>query len=416
MTQPLPEPVAAVLRQLLDAHEQVDRQNVVRVRITQQKHRSYFSDEDATPRHSTNATLSRLAAAGALRLHWRKWEEGNWLEAVDLIPERADLLYTLLGRRPRAVLDQELRLLLDAQHPRQGWHASFLEWAHRQIDAHRSIAPLERDNPAHNVDLLVALDGLAGLAEPTLERTLSVRLFADSKRLDTLRADLLRVLRAHDPEAHGFGDDDRALLRAHQLDRVPEYLPLAGPLVLRTPNALLDLAPFRPSVALSAATLRAATIEQCTARWIVTIENPTSFTELLKQCPPDLLMISIGGFASPTAVGLLRNIRATYPNTPLLHWGDLDAGGLRILAHLRRQLGPVAALAMDPTVLASQPAHARPLTASDYDALAALRQQADLADCLPLIEALLAAGQKLEQEAVDLRVVLAQLAAAGEET
>ncbi len=411
MTADLPETARALLHQLLDRYEQPERRNVVRVRLSAQEHPAYFSAEDAAPRHSTNAALGRLAQGGALRLRWRKWEEGNWLDAVDLAAEGAAALYALLGRHPRDEQDQALRRLLDAQRPRGRWHAAFLGWARAQLEAHRSVAPLDRGDPALNAGLLLALDGLAGLAEPTLERTLSVRLFGDSKRLEGLRAPVLRVLRAHDPEAAAFGDDDRALLRAHRLDRVPEYLPLAGPLALRTPDALLDLAPFRPSVALSAATLRAAAVAACAARWVVTVENATSFTELLAQRPPELLAISVGGFASPTAVELLRAIRAARPDLPLLHWGDLDAGGLRILAHLRRQIGPVAALAMDPAIFAAHRALAQPLTAADRSALAALRGQAILADCLPLIEALLAAGQKLEQEAVDLRAVLAQIAA-----
>lgn len=411
----LPETARALLHTLLDRHERPGRQNVVRVRLTPRDHPAYFSAEEAAPRHHTNAALRRLAEAGALRLHWRKWEDGNWLEAVDLVEEQAPALYRLLGREPRNAQDQALHRLLDAQRARPGWHAAFLAWTRTQLAANRSVAPLERGDPTLNADLLRALAALADLREPTLERSLSVWLFGDSKRLEALRGALLRVLRAHDPAAAAFGDDDWALLRAHQLDRVPEYVPLAGPLLLwvpagdTQPDAALDLTPFRPSLALSAATLRSARVATCDARWLVTVENPTSFTELLAQRPPELLTVCTGGFASPAVIGLLRGARAARPDLPLLHWGDLDAGGLRILAHLRRQVGTVAALAMEPALLERQRALARPLSPGDRSALTALRDDADLADCRTLIDAILAAGHKLEQEAVAAAEVLRRL-------
>src|SRR4051812_45556940 len=119
----------AILHTLLDRYEQPRRQNVVRVRLSQHEHAAYFSTEDSAPRRATNQALSRLADSGALCLRWRKWEDGNWLDAVDLVAAQADVLYALLGRSPRHEQDRALRELLDAQTPRPGWHADFCTWA-----------------------------------------------------------------------------------------------------------------------------------------------------------------------------------------------------------------------------------------------------------------------------------------------
>jgi hypothetical protein len=409
----LPAPAHAILHALLDRHEQPGRQNVVRVRLSQREHPAYFSADDVTPRQATNIALRHLADAGALRLHWQRWEENNWLEAVDLVAEQAHMLYTLLGRSPRDEQDHALLQLLDAQEPCSDWHASFLAWTHAQLAAQRSVAPLDRNDPALNGDLLQALTAIAMLPDPVLERTLSVRLFGDSKRLETLRGAIVRVLRRHDPDAALFGDDDWALLQAHQLARAPEYVPIAGPLVLRvqTPNAQqaiteIDLTFFHPSVALSSAMLTHAEVGACSARALMTVENATSFHEMLTVRPPDVLVIYTGGFASPTLIRLLRAVRAARPDLPLLHWGDLDAGGLRILAHLREHAGTVAPLAMNVAIFDAFRAYAQPLTPTDRTALAALRAHPALTDCQSLIDALLTAGKKLEQEAVDSRSVL----------
>ncbi len=409
----LPESARPILQTLLDRCEQPGRQQVARVRLSEREHPAYYSHEDATPRREINAALTQLAREGTLVLRWRRWEEGNWLESVDLLPEGADSLYHLLARAPRADQEDALRALLAAQRPQSGWHAAFLAWSSAMLDARRTAPPLDRADLATSADLLRALAALAVLEAPTLERALSVRLFGNSKRLAGLRGGLLRVLRRHDPDAPLYGDDDDALLRAHQLDRAPEYVPLAGPLTLSLPASDLPLAlvPFIPSLALPAPLLRAARIVAIGARAVITVENLTSFSELCACRPPDVLALYTGGFASPTVIGLLRAIQVAAPSVPLWHWGDMDAGGLRILAHLRAKLGAVGALAMNPATFAAYAAAAQPLTPGDRAGLRELHAHPLLADCTDVLAQLLASGVKLEQEAVPAAAALATLEA-----
>lgn len=257
--------------------------------------------------------------------------------------------------------------------------------------------------------MLRALAALADLSTPMLERKLSAQLFGNSKRLKDLLRPMLVVLRRHDPTAADYGDDDWALLRAHQLERVPEYVPLAGPLMLQTPQTQLDVTPFAPSIAISAVTIRAASVVSCSARVVVTIENATSFSEFASIRPSSVLAIFTGGFASPTIIALLKSIRAMHSDVFFCHWGDLDVGGLRILAHLRSQLGNIAPLAMDPVTFEQFCAHAQKLNAMERDALPQLQAHPLLADCTEVIQHLLAADRKLEQEAVDAESIMRSL-------
>jgi hypothetical protein len=406
----------AILDALLDQFEQRDRRRVARVRLNEQQHREYFHPSDFSIRRETNDALQQLEEHGCLKLHWRKWEENNWLEKVDLFPESAATVYETLRRTPRNAQQSALRDLLSSQSPAPGWYADFLAWALSQSDADASVAPLKlSDDPANtqwNNDLLLALAALARLSAPTLERKFSVQLFGDSKRFDELRGAVLKVLRRHNPESSGYGDDDKALLRAHMLERAPEYVPISGPLVLQTEEALLDLTPFGHSVAVPATTLRNATVKSCDAKTVVTIENITSFSEFAVAKPASILAIFTGGFASPAIIALLRNIRAAHSDLSFFHWGDMDAGGLRILAHLRKSIGAIEPLAMDVTTFDSYRKHAQPLNRNERDALRQLRKQTTLADCASLIERLLEADRKLEQEAVDVSFCLTSIAIA----
>jgi hypothetical protein len=374
----------------------------VRVRLNQKQHPGYFSGENAAPRQAVNRALQQLAEAGTLRLHWRRWEEHNWLEAVDLAIDRTGDIYALLRRTPRNIQHATLEQLLGQQRPEVPWHQSFVDWVRSQLAGGRSLAPLRLDDAEWNADLLRALQALAELGAPTLERSFSVRVFGDSKRFAILESAVLRVLRQHNPAAADYGEDNAALLRAHFLDRVPEYVPLAGPLRILSGGAELDLAPFQPSLALSASTLRTAEVLECAADTLISVENSTSFSELSLRRSKSTAIIYTGGFASPTVIRLMRQLRRARPDLLIQHWGDLDAGGLRILAHLRREVGEVATWKMDIATFEIARRHAQPLSAGDRKGLEQMRSQPELGDCVPLIDHLLATGLKLEQEAVSI--------------
>jgi hypothetical protein len=414
MRNELPGLVRAILDALLDQLEQTDRRRVVRVRLNERRHHDYFYANDFSVRRDANEVLQQLSDQGFLRLHWRKWEEGNWLEKIDLIVEDAKAIYTLVGREPLNEQESMLRRLLAEHSPNVRWRVEFLLWARRQLDARLSVAPLRLSaGPADvkwNRDLLAALQAIEELREPALERKFSVQLFGDSKKFDELRPAVIKVLRRHDPESELYGDDDRALLQARLLERSPEYVPIAGPLVLQAGDRGLDLYPFVPSVAIPATILNDASVNGCDAGALVTVENLTSFSELTVAKPGSVLAIYTGGFASPIVIGLLRAIRALRPELPFFHWGDMDAGGLRILAHLRKNVRDVQPLAMNVVTFDLYRRHSQSLNGNEREAIGQLREHPMLVDCVQLVEHLLETNEKLEQEAIDVTVCLEALA------
>jgi hypothetical protein len=395
----------SILNALLDQYEQPGRRQVVRVRLNEDRHHDYFHAQDFAVRREANEALQRLADRGCLRLYWRKWEEGNWLDKVDLIAEGAETVYRLLGRAPLNEQEACLRRLLAEQAPQAGWHSDFLRWARLRLDNHASVTPLKlsatKADARWNRDLLATLAALAQLCEPALERKFSVRLFGDSKRFEDLRGAVIRTLRRHDPESAVFGDNDGALLRAYRLERAPEYVPIAGPLIMQSDHQTLDLTPFVAGVAISATTLNQVTTHRCDGSAVVTVENSTSFSEFVTAKPASILAIYTGGFASPALIGMLRKIRAGRPELPFFHWGDLDVGGLRILAHLRKNLGEVEPLAMDGAVCDLYLKRSQPLNANEHEGLTQLRAESLLIDCVELIDYMLKTDRKLEQEAVE---------------
>jgi hypothetical protein len=271
----LPKTVRAILHTLLDRAERPQRQHVVRIRIDESTFPDYWDQHDVKERREANAALLELEKLGLVRLHWQKFEEKNWLSTVDLVSEQIEAVYAILRRTPYVQQETAMRSLLAEQIPIPGWHADFLDWVSTQLSRYLSIAPLDLQDSQKNANLLLAISTIAQLDEPVLERILSIRLFNDSKRLETLLDAILLILRHHDPDATLYGKDTNALLLAHHIARVPEHILVAGPLVLQTRDACLDITPFKPSVAISAATLHNATSISCTAKQVITIENAT---------------------------------------------------------------------------------------------------------------------------------------------
>ena len=76
-------------------------------------------------------------------------------------------------------------------------------------------------------------------------------------------------------------------------------------------------------------------------------------------------------------------------------------GGLRILAHLRKNLGEVEPLAMNVAVCDLYLGRSQPLNANEREGLMQLRAENLLVDCVELIDHLLKTDRKVEQEAVE---------------
>lgn len=409
--------VKEILETLLQRAEQPDRKHAVRIRLNAHAHPWYFSGNEPGLRARVHEQLTWLAMQGWLHLRWQKYEEGNVLEAVDFIAASNgsfDALYQFCGRQSRQKREEALRQLVLSQQPQAPWFEQFLIWALGQVDAHRSPLPLNVDTPENNRDLLRALDALARLHTPTLERRLSVRLFGDSKRLAALRPQILSVLRTHATETVSQQDDDWELLRTYHLHRPQVYIPVAGPLVLEIlpgscPPATVDLTALPMGLGLPDELLRIASISRCRASAVLTIENQTSFQELLLQRPASLLTILSNGFPSPVLVRFLHRLREGEPTLPFFHWGDLDAGGLDILGYLRRQLGPIQSLGLDIQTFEAYRSAARSLAADDAQRLQDFLADTVLLDHAPLIKHLLKTCLKLEQEAIEGADILQQL-------
>lgn len=405
--KPSPD-VTAILDRLLDIYERRDGapRQAVRVKLEQLDLPGYHSQIDPAPRVVANEQMAHLERAGLVHLAWLPGEAGHLLAAVTLDPGQTGPLYHLLAREPLAELRRRLRNLLLAERFRlDGWRLRAVDHCLAQLRDHKSPAPFSLADTAWNRDLLDILAALPGQAttDEVPYRTFSVRLFNDSKRFEPFKDTVARLARRHQPAWRPLSAQET--LREMGLVPNPGHLYLSGAWQLVDADGqATSLANFWPSAGIPAALAGRLCRVGVDAERVVCVENLASFYELVRYEGRATAALCLWGNPSPAARHLLCCLAETLPPAvPLLLWADIDYGGLNILAQLRQHISPrFAPYRMDPVTLSAHARWARPLTPADERRLSRLRQHAALPDMVPLIDAMLLRGLKLEQEAVTL--------------
>jgi hypothetical protein len=155
-------------------------------------------------------------------------------------------------------------------------------------------------------------------------REFSAQLFQDSKRIETLTAQLDVLL------SGSFDDSPRAATQIWQelgLFREEHPILLAGHVHIgreRT-TGLIDA----PYIGLSASTIHRVS---SAVTEVMTIENKTTFhSEAKRRQRENVLLIYTAGMPSPSWRAMYMRLLDSLPRTtPVFHWGDIDEGGFRI--------------------------------------------------------------------------------------
>lgn len=370
-----------------------------------------------------------LARAGAVRLvRHRGYAEGIPRE-VRLGPAEVAPAYRLAeadGFEPLAAalaaLADDVRALRATAGP-PPWMDRYLSLVEDSAGA-ADLSPLgmTRDRlKREGRDVRDALRAVVALAMGAAgwERVVSERLFGDSKRLGGVRARVVDLLIRADPRWDGIAPDDATeLLEAYGVRRKPGLLRCAGRATLEVDGRAYRLEDFTPTAHLPDAWARAwvEALSPPLIGLVTTIENEFPFLAYVEEAggPEGLgargeVAVYTAGFPAPALVESLASIARRDPAKRFQHWGDADAGGLRIWWLLRTRLGvPIAPLRTTAAWLRQvTPSGGIPLEVADRAALRRIRVQitgapcaadADVAEAVALIDALLETGVKVEQE------------------
>jgi hypothetical protein len=198
----------------------------------------------------------------------------------------------------------------------------------------RSLGPESAQDFA---DALRVLDAMAMPLDDQVVRQLSVRLFRNSKRIETLlkHLDVLTAKALNSPARHWS-----EVFGAIGLTKEPQPFLISGEGFLKLTDGV-DCPIVRPFVGVANSVIHGYS---GTPEWLLTIENLTTFHQAAKALTPTrrVLVAYTAGMPSPSWGKAYGNILLALPeSTRILHWGDHDEGGFRVAARIAQFAGGV---------------------------------------------------------------------------
>jgi len=294
-----------------------------------------FANEDSpywrlgyAQRQHVHVRFAAAEHAGAVQLRWaRQGGDDRPLENIRLLD--ADKLAAFLGIASRSETLQKSR---DTLTPWLTTHPRVIElldaWEHL-----KTPRGLGTESTPDVADALLVLDALQlEQSEDQIVRVFSRRLFRDSKRIEALvrHIDLLTAEQLGSParqQEEVFGA--LGLVKEPQ----PFLMVGTGSLTLESTQGCPVAKPF---IGVSG---RHVVAYAGMPAWVLSIENLTTFHQASQH--PDAgagLILYTGGMPSPSWCRAYATILESIPShISVYHWGDIDQGGFRIAAHIRRK-------------------------------------------------------------------------------
>lgn len=341
--------------------------------------------------HDLMAAAERFGAVEVLR---GKRDRSHLIERVRV--RDPELLARHLGRPTAPATAQRVRdELLPVAATGEPWVASLLDemtarWARGEA-AHR-LSATQADAASEFFTLLASISRQE--ARGLDARTFSLRAANDTKAFERHAQRLAAVLGVRIGQPGAAADVVWAYIG---LERFSHPVHLKGPVAVQRAGDRLVDGRARPFASIHPEMLsQLSVLERPTA--ILTIENYASFNRQVREIEDGSLVVYTGGFPAAGVVELLATVlRAVPADVPFLHWGDVDAGGVRIFRYLEESLprGPRPHLMTKELAEKSgQPADADPSLASIARSESVVR---DLAEWLAFGSDV----RHLEQEALE---------------
>ena len=369
-----------------------------------------YNLEDTAVREMVNSTVQALADSGIVKFEWMRFERGNIMDRVWLCVDRVEDAYREAGRVPKKEkADRVLALIRDAiSGITKHWLESFLKEAMDGIDAKKSLMPYlpaDTDTALAVLKALVAIDGMDG--EECPERVFSIRVFGDSKHFERnvkkRVAGIIRQCLVAERDLIERPSDDEMLAQVG-IVKAFEQVEFCGDVSGRLYGKPVDFSLFRHGTVLNSRTVKGLEIEGMgRVNRVLFIENKTNYMDYISKGKGlDELVIFHGGFYSPVKGEFFAKVydAGQRSGARFYHWGDIDIGGFRMYKRLKENIIPsLKPYLMDKEAFMSKKKYWLPFGGRYQKALESMLYDEGYLEFHDVIEAMLRAGARLEQEA-----------------
>ncbi|NOH46468.1 hypothetical protein F0262_00120 [Vibrio rotiferianus] len=164
-------------------------------------------------------------------------------------------------------------------------------------------------------------------------RTVSVQLFNDSKKLESLASKVKSLMKNKLPE-EVMALSALDVLSYIGISRFPPLFRFKGNLTVQFKSGHIDTVDCWPNIGVSPDGVVDIVLKQY-PRYVLFIENQTTFERYCREVSDNGLVFYTNGFPSRAWQLLYSKLEASLPpDTPIFHWGDIDVGGYQILVFM----------------------------------------------------------------------------------
>lgn len=319
------------------------------------------------------------------------WDSPSKAKKITLNVNSMEDVYAFLGRKKR---DEEQHQILDILKEFENSNPilqNYIDTQRQRIADNKNVEYYDAKCGLNDFkDILKAVDFLVKNDEEILVRNASLTLYRDSKRLEVVISSVESLMRKY-----GDYEGCEDVLAECNVVKTPTQVLVKGNAVLNLMGQVLDLSKMDGDIGLSTKSLKDVRSVNVLGNRVVTVENLTSFYTYGNR---DDFVIYLGGFHNSVKRDFIRKVFTENASKLYMHFGDIDAGGLYILKHLRNRTGiEFVPMYMDVETLKKYDSCVKPLTKEDLARLKRLKEDTEFDN---LISYMLEHNCKLEQENV----------------
>lgn len=325
----MPDHALIVLRDLLKRGS-IENDRVRDIILSAKKIKGYpFENVDAITEF--HASLSLAEKEKTIQIEWRKHYENEQIERIRLID--AEQLAAYLGITYRPIEIEHIFKSIETK-ALPSWLSEAVDMIQNNWLKGKKAFGLDLSDANKLTDLIAAAkaigDGLPE-TEPLDYRQFGARHLNNSKRTKELENVIASLYRWHLNI-----DTWKPTEVLAQLNLVPIKQPilLRGPIKFKADNVSLNCE-FSPYIGIPVDCIDSLIIDH-PPKYVMTIENQSSFNEYTSNIKDDAVIIYTAGFPTKAIQYLFSKITSKLKeDTPCYHWGDTDPHGFMILKTLQ---------------------------------------------------------------------------------
>lgn len=318
-----------------------------------------------------------------------KMDSRKVYENVFLSLDNLSEIYKYLKRKPKNDIHNLLKSLLEEHMYDNEILSKYCKEQLNRIANNQSVKYFNNDFQEFESILLAAKEVMLVETEQFI-REFSIRIFKDSKVFQAIQTKIENLLY----EYGDFPEKDQ-ILANFNLVKTPTYVNYKGAGKIILSGQEINLLKLSSDIAISSKMLRDIDKIEVLGSKVVTVENLTSFHRFNEQ---DFFVIYLGGFHNTVRRDFIKKLYEQNKTKQYYHFGDIDAGGFRILEHLKNRTNiPFKPYNMDTDTLIKYKEFSKKLTNNDRNNLEKLLIYNEYKN---IIEYMLENDCKLEQEAI----------------